>query len=457
MLLKGPDSTREQVRVPNVIALVGLPARGKTYISHKLCRYLNWIGIKTKAFNVGDYRRKVCNTEECESQFFSPFNKIGSKMRDECARLAMEDFDHYLTSKEGEVAVFDATNTTRERRNWLSSFCHREDRDPPFRLFFIESICDDPDIINANITEVKVNSPDYKGLMTEDEAKDDFLKRIENYKLQYEPIDEELDDALSFIKVINAGRSFFVHNVNGHVQSRVVYFLMNIHLLPRSIYLTRHGESEYNRIGRLGGDSPLSANGIEYARKLRDYFMAEKIPGDLRIWSSQKIRAAQTAQQLSDLAAHIEFLKVLDEIDAGICEGLTYTDFEERYPKQFADRDRDKYHYRYPSGESYEDLVGRLEPVIMELERQSNVLVVSHQAILRCILAYFDNKNYSELPYLNVPLHTIIKLTPKAYSCQVEMFKFKIDAVNTYRSKKGQQEPLVSYHLYICFYGFFFL
>ncbi|EJD74749.1 hypothetical protein LOAG_17984 [Loa loa] len=442
MLLKGPDSTREQVRVPNVIALVGLPARGKTYISHKLCRYLNWIGIKTKAFNVGDYRRKVCNTEECESQFFSPFNKIGSKMRDECARLAMEDFDHYLTSKEGEVAVFDATNTTRERRNWLSSFCHREDRDPPFRLFFIESICDDPDIINANITEVKVNSPDYKGLMTEDEAKDDFLKRIENYKLQYEPIDEELDDALSFIKVINAGRSFFVHNVNGHVQSRVVYFLMNIHLLPRSIYLTRHGESEYNRIGRLGGDSPLSANGIEYARKLRDYFMAEKIPGDLRIWSSQKIRAAQTAQQLSDLAAHIEFLKVLDEIDAGICEGLTYTDFEERYPKQFADRDRDKYHYRYPSGESYEDLVGRLEPVIMELERQSNVLVVSHQAILRCILAYFDNKNYSELPYLNVPLHTIIKLTPKAYSCQVEMFKFKIDAVNTYRSKKGQQEPL---------------
>lgn len=34
------------------------------------------------AFNVGDYRRRVCNTGECESQFFSPFNKIGSKMRE---------------------------------------------------------------------------------------------------------------------------------------------------------------------------------------------------------------------------------------------------------------------------------------------------------------------------------------------------------------------------------------
>lgn len=47
-MLPFSDNSNEQVRVPNVIALVGLPARGKTYISHKLCRYLNWIGIKTK-------------------------------------------------------------------------------------------------------------------------------------------------------------------------------------------------------------------------------------------------------------------------------------------------------------------------------------------------------------------------------------------------------------------------
>ncbi|KAM3722028.1 Cytosolic carboxypeptidase [Dirofilaria immitis] len=245
MLLKGPDSTQEQVRVPNVIALAGLPARGKTYISHKLCRYLNWIGIKTKAFNVGDYRRKVCSTEDCESQFFSPYNKTGSKMRDEYARLAMEDLERYLTSKEGEVAIFDATNTTRERRSWLANFCHREDRDPPFRLFFVESICDDPDIINANITEVKVNSPDYKGHMTEDEAKDDFLKRIENYKLQYQPIDDELDNDLSFIKVINAGRSFFVHNVNGHVQKTY-----NISIVP-------FGNDDENRIGKMDSKNHL--------------------------------------------------------------------------------------------------------------------------------------------------------------------------------------------------------
>ena len=42
--------------------------------------------------------------------------------------------------------------------------------------------------------------------------------------------------------------------------------------------------------------------------------------------------------------------------------------------------------------QSYEDLVQRLEPVIMELERQENVLVVCHQAVMRCLLAYFLDK-----------------------------------------------------------------
>ncbi|PIO74746.1 hypothetical protein TELCIR_03235 [Teladorsagia circumcincta] len=77
------DGPSVQVRVPNVIALVGLPARGKTYISHKLCRYLNWIGIKTKAFNVGEYRRKACDLmKEGDFEFFSPYNQKGTQIRE---------------------------------------------------------------------------------------------------------------------------------------------------------------------------------------------------------------------------------------------------------------------------------------------------------------------------------------------------------------------------------------
>lgn len=133
---------------------------------------------------------------------------------------------------------------------------------------------------------------------------------------------------------------------------------------------------------------------------------------------------------------------------------MTYEEIKEKYPEEFASRDLNKFAYRYPRGESYEDLVARLEPVIMELERQGNVLVVSHQAVIRCLLAYFLDKSAGgfnnmsvslyfntccfssdELPYLKVPLHTIIKLTPVAYGCRVEHIPLNIPAVDTHREK----------------------
>ena len=77
-------------------------------------------------------------------------------------------------------------------------------------------------------------------------------------------------------------------------------------------------------------------------------------------------------------------------------EEMTYEEIAQKYPLEFAKRDTDKYLYRYPTGESYQDLVARLEPVIMELERQTNVLVVCHQAVARCLLAYFLDKTHGE-------------------------------------------------------------
>ncbi len=64
-------------------------------------------------------------------------------------------------------------------------------------------------------------------------------------------------------------------------------------------------------------------------------------------------------------------------------DGLTYAEVKEKFPDDFVARDLDKFTYRYPRGESYEDLVARLEPVIMELERQDTTLVVAHQAVIR--------------------------------------------------------------------------
>ncbi|KAJ9593755.1 hypothetical protein L9F63_027599, partial [Diploptera punctata] len=73
----------------------------------------------------------------------------------------------------------------------------------------------------------------------------------------------------------------------------------------------------------------------------------------------------------------------------GIFDGKTYDEIQKMYPEIHEERMMDKFHFRYPDGESYQDLIERLEPLIMELARESNILVVSHAAIIRCLLGYF--------------------------------------------------------------------
>eukprot|EP00063_Salmo_salar_P027598 XP_014002433.1 PREDICTED: 6-phosphofructo-2-kinase/fructose-2,6-bisphosphatase isoform X2 [Salmo salar] len=400
------SSVPQLTNSPTLIVMVGLPARGKTYISKKLSRYLNWIGVPTKVFNLGQYRREAVQSYK-NFEFFRPDNEEAMQIRRACATNALKDVVIYFSKEHGQVAVFDATNTTRERRISIVSFS----KEKGYKVFFVESICDDPDIIAQNITEVKVSSPDYVNC-DKDEAQADFLKRIECYKQTYVPLDDEKDRHLSYIKIFNVGSRYLVNRVQDHIQSRIVYYLMNIHVTPRSIFLSRHGESELNLLGRIGGDSGLSPRGHKYATALGGFIKGQHIK-DLKVWTSHMKRTIQTAEHLG---IPYEQWKALNEIDAGVCEELTYEDIQENHPEEFALRDQDKYRYRYPKGESYEDLVHRLEPVIMELERQENVLVVCHQAVMRCLLAY---------------------LLDKTAGCRVEHICLNIEAVNTHRERPG--------------------
>ncbi|CAB1442383.1 unnamed protein product [Pleuronectes platessa] len=139
---------------PTLIVTVGLPARGKTYISKKLTRYLNWIGVPTREFNVGQYRRDFVKIYK-SFEFFRPDNEEGLKIRRQCASAALNDVRQYLTEEGGQVAVFDATNTTRERRETIIQFAEQNG----FKVFFVESVCEDPDVIQENIVQVKLESP----------------------------------------------------------------------------------------------------------------------------------------------------------------------------------------------------------------------------------------------------------------------------------------------------------
>ncbi|ELK23546.1 6-phosphofructo-2-kinase/fructose-2,6-biphosphatase 3 [Myotis davidii] len=423
----GPKLTNS----PTVIVMVGLPARGKTYISKKLTRYLNWIGVPTKVFNVGEYRREAVK-HYSSYNFFRPDNEEAMRVRKQCALAALRDVKSYLTKEGGQISVFDATNTTRERRHMILNFAKEND----FKVFFIESVCDDPTVVASNIREVKISSPDYKDCNSA-EAMEDFMKRINCYEASYQPLDpDKCDRDLSLIKVIDVGRRFLVNRVQDHIQSRIVYYLMNIHVQPRTIYLCRHGESEHNLQGKIGGDSGLSIRGRKFANALSK-FVEEQNLKDLKVWASQLKSTIQTAEALQ---LPYEQWKALNEIDAGVCEEMTYEEIKDTYPEEYALREQDKYYYRYPTGESYQDLVQRLEPVIMELERQENVLVICHQAVLRCLLAYFLDKSAEEMPYLRCPLHTVLKLTPVAYAQRLSLCP---SVLQSYQDLVQRLEPVI--------------
>lgn len=78
----------------------------------------------------------------------------------------------------------------------------------------------------------------------------------------------------------------------------------------------------------------------------------------------------------------------------------------------------------------------RVEPIIGELQTsQSPILTVSHQAILRCIIGYFMDKKPEELPYMEVPLHTIIRISSQGFKNRIELIPLGIECVNTMRHK----------------------
>ncbi|KAI9434023.1 bifunctional 6-phosphofructo-2-kinase/fructose-2,6-bisphosphate 2-phosphatase [Lactarius indigo] len=433
-----PDYSEAKI----ILAMVGLPARGKSYLSNKLMRYLKWLEYNVKVFNVGQLRRSRANQkreqsgvkEDHTASYFSHGNAEANRRREQLAHDSLEMLIQWLKDG-GNVGIHDATNSTRERRAYIE---RRVAKEKGMALIFLESVCDDPEVIAANVAlKVSMGDPDYKDMSPED-AKRDFLRRIKEYEAVYEPVTEP---HLSYFKIINVGEQATVCRIHGYLQSRVAFYLMNLHLKPRSIFFSRHGESQYNVEGKIGGDADLSERGLKYANALPDLIRDNIGDAPLTVWTSTLRRTIQTASLLPYPKLT---WKSLDELDAGVCDGMTYEEIELAYPEDFANRDDDKFNYRYRGGESYRDVVLRLEPVIMELERQENVLVVGHQAILRCLYAYFHNLPQADLPYIKIPLHTVIKLTPKAYGCDEERYTLPIGAVDTHRPKPKATQPVSS-------------
>lgn len=184
-----------------VIIMVGLPARGKSYITKKLHRYLSWQQHNAKIFNVGNRRRIAAgmvnpsdtsptstqNRDDVPSQaatilsrgtkgpdivvqeepskldlnkprrgsvgaekmdqsakFFDPNNKTAAKLREQVALDTLDELLDYLLHQGGAVGILDATNSTIHRRQLLVERIRA--REPKLGILFIESVCHDQNV-----------------------------------------------------------------------------------------------------------------------------------------------------------------------------------------------------------------------------------------------------------------------------------------------------------------------
>lgn len=386
------------LRAPLVVTTVGLPCRGKSLASHKVARHLSWRGESAKVFNVDG--NATADTLREISAFFKEGNN---------------------------VAIIDGMHLTRQSRQLLINFCGEQ----LYHHLLIEFSCNDQCL--------RENIDDTVRFYHQLDQNIDWERRIKENNERLTPRFEPCSPLEGPMITVNNSEDPMFHSVTargvrGSIQTNILGVLASPVIRQQTFYFSRHGESEFNVLGRIGGDADLSPRGMKYAERLARQLggpgSAPDGPKPKLIWTSELRRTIRTVQNIPGPRAAI---KDLNEINAGICEGLTYEEIQERFPQEFAWRDQDKFKYRYPHGESYLDLLQRVDSVVQALLANTDVLVVSHQAVLRCIMAYFKGTKPDDVPYINVPLHTLLIVRSYGYDFKVETVPLKVECVDTYR------------------------
>ena len=158
-----------------------------------------------------------------------------------------------------------------------------------------------------------------------------------------------------------------------------------------TVYVIRHGETDFNRDGRLQGHMPvpLNQNGQIQAEALGLYLKQHEI--DV-IYSSPLLRARQTA----DIISQVTQAAVCDdprfgEIAFGDFEGLTHSEIEAKFGDEYRMWRTGDMSYTVPNGESRRSVQKRMTDGWAEMIEQSShkrIAIVSHGSAIRILLRY---------------------------------------------------------------------
>lgn len=266
--------------------------------------------------------------------------------------------------------------------------------------------------------------------------------------------------------MIDVGKKVIHFQLKGFLTGGISSYLTTFNLHPRQIWITRHGKSEDNTRGKLGGNSDITQEGRAYGTVLYNFITTKRkefavqqkektlkssfpplpgentppYPGNLGteeernfcVWTSMLKRSIQTAEDFdADDDYDVKNWEMLNELNAGDFEGLTYHEIETRHPAEYAKRAHDKLHYVYPGvgGEGYLQVISRLRDMVREIERiTDDVLIIGHRSISRVLMAYFMNLDQSSITNLDVPLGMLYAIEPKPYGIEFHAYKYNEQA-----------------------------
>ena len=155
-----------------------------------------------------------------------------------------------------------------------------------------------------------------------------------------------------------------------------------------TILLARHGETDWNAVGRWQGhtDRSLTELGRRQAAELAERLADVELDA---VYSSDLLRAIETAEPVANrLGLPLRTLPELREVDVGTWAGLTRDEVAERFPDGF--RRWSEWQTGWEDGETYDEMGERVVGAILRLAGKhpgERILVVSHGGAIRALHA----------------------------------------------------------------------
>ena len=185
-----------------------------------------------------------------------------------------------------------------------------------------------------------------------------------------------------------------------------------------TLILVRHGESEWNRAGRIQGqiNSPLTDLGINQAKAIREYLSGILLNQQLEIYTSPLDRALQTAEIIAQgidyPSSKIIIEERLNDFNLGEISGTFGWDkVAEIFPEQAQLRLQDPMRFHPSGGESGAEFEARLRSLLEDLKDDGTLkLMVSHGIVNKFIRGILKNLSGKEMVELGESQNTIYRL-----------------------------------------------